>query len=384
MSDDALPPVAFAAALAGLDRLTPTRLLALISAGPWSEVWRMVAGDVAASTTVSRLWSRTPALRDEWRASARLRPPEQVWAACLATATEVVVIGSPSYPELLAVDPLPPPVLFARGDLGVLDGRRAGIVGTRNATEGGRRLSARLGRELSEAGVRVVSGLARGIDGCAHAGVLSASRSGPLPPGPPIAVVASGPDVPYPREHARLWAEVIDRGLLLSEHPPGSPPLADWFPLRNRIIAALSEVIVVVESRSTGGSLITVREATKRNIGVLAVPGSLLNRAAEGTNRLIADGGQAVLDTLDVLVALGLDTRRAGRRAFDSRTRPDAADQRVLDAFDGDALTIDEVAGRVGLPIVGLALSLGRLEAGGWLRAAGGWFEPMDARTVGL
>jgi DNA processing protein len=196
-------------------------------------------------------------------------------------------------------------------------------------------------------------------------------------------VVASGPDVPYPREHARLWSEVIDRGLLLSEHPPGSPPLADWFPLRNRVIAALSEVIVVVESRSTGGSLITVREAAKRDIGVLAVPGSLLNRAAEGTNRLIADGGQAVLDTLDVLVALGLDTRRSGRRAFDSRTRPDSADQRVLDAFDGDALTIDEVAARVGLPIIGLALSLGRLEAGGWLRAAGGWFEPMDARMVG-
>ncbi|HEY5876729.1 MAG TPA: DNA-processing protein DprA, partial [Ilumatobacteraceae bacterium] len=153
MSDDSLPAVAFAAALAGLDRLTPTRLLALISAGPWSEVWRMVAGDVAASAAVSRLWSRTPLLRDEWRASARQRPPEQVWAACRATVTEVVVIGSSSYPELLAVDLLPPPVLFARGDLGALDGRRVGIVGTRNATEGGRRLSARLGRELSEAGV---------------------------------------------------------------------------------------------------------------------------------------------------------------------------------------------------------------------------------------
>ncbi|MGD9705021.1 MAG: DNA-processing protein DprA [Acidimicrobiia bacterium] len=381
MSDDSLPPVAFAAALAGLDRLTPTRLLGLVRAGPWPEVWRMIAGDIPASTAVGRLWSRTPALRDEWQACARRRPPDQVWAACAASGTDVVVIDSPRYPALLAVDPLPPPVLFARGDLGALDGRRAGIVGTRNATEGGRRLAARLGRELAEAGVRVVSGLARGIDGCAHRGVLSAASSSGTAPGPPIAVVASGPDIPYPREHTGLWNAVIERGLLLSEHPPGSPPLADWFPLRNRIIAALSEVVVVVESRASGGSLITVREATKRQIGVLAVPGSLLNRAAEGTNRLIADGGQAVLDTLDVLVALGLDTRRAGDRVFDARARPDRADQHVLDAFDGDALTIDEVVARADVPLVDLALALGRLEAGGWLRAAGGWFEPMDARS---
>jgi DNA processing protein len=179
-----------------------------------------------------------------------------------------------------------------------------------------------------------------------------------------------------------LWAEVIERGVLLSEHPPGSPPLPAWFPLRNRIIAGLSEVLVVVESRATGGSLITVREAEKRQVGVLAVPGSLLNRAAEGTNRIIADGGQAVLDTLDVLVALGLDTKRAGRRTFDARPRPTAADRRVLAAFDGDALTIDELASRIETPIVDLALALGRLEAGGWLCDAGGWFEPLDVPAI--
>jgi DNA processing protein len=385
MSSD-LPPEAYHAALAGLDDLTPTRLLALVRAGPPEDVWSMVAGDAPAIPAVARLWSRRSDLREVWRASARRRPPPQVWAKCVATGSEVLVIDAPRYPPLLAVDPLPPPVLFARGDVGVLDGRRAGIVGTRNATEGGRRLAERLGRELSSAGVRVVSGLARGIDGCAHAGaVLAVHAAGSSPdggPGAPIAVVASGPDVPYPKAHARLWASVVECGLLLSEHPPGSPPLPDWFPQRNRIIAALSEVLVVVESRSRGGSLITVREAAKRQVGVLAVPGSLLNRAAEGTNRLIADGGQAVLDTLDVLVALGLDTKRAGRRVFDARPRPSAADQRILDAFSGDALTVDEVAARVDVALVPLALALGRLEAEGWLRSDGGWYEPMDAGTA--
>ena len=382
-----LPDEAYAAALAGLDQLTPTRLAALVRAGPPAEVWAMVAGRSPASDAVRRLWTRVPALRDAWRSCAATRPVEAVWEACLASETEVVVLGSDRYPQVLALDPLPPAVLFARGDLSVLDGRRAGVIGTRNATEGGRRLARRLGRELATAGVRVVSGLARGIDGCAHAGALAAvpangldagDRAGPRV-GPPIAVVASGPDVPYPKENVRLWAEVIDHGVLLSEHPPGSPPLPDWFPMRNRIIAALSEVLVVVESRATGGSLITVREATKRQVSVLAVPGSLLNRAAEGTNRIIAEGGAAVLDTVDVLVALGLDTKRAGRRAFDARPRPAPADRRVLAAFDGDALTVDEVAARVDMAIIDLALALGRLEAAGWLHDTGGWYEPVDA-----
>lgn len=371
-----LPPEAHAASLASLDRLTPSRLASLLRAGPWSEVWRMVAGEIAASPEVARLAGSRPGLADAWRASARSRCPETVWESCQVTGTEVVVMGSERYPALLSFDPLPAPVLFVRGDLGALDGRRAGIVGTRNPTEGGRRLAMRLGRELADAGVSVVSGLARGIDGCAHVGALASTSASAAAP---IAVVASGPDVPYPREHLRLWRDVVEQGVLISEHPPGSPPLAEWFPLRNRIIAGLSEVVVVVESRARGGSLITVREAEKRQVGVLAVPGSLLNRAAEGTNRLIADGGQAVLDVLDVLVALGIDTKRAGRRAFDARPAPTAEDRRVLDAFDGDALNIDEIACRTAVPLVQLALSIGRLEAGGWLRDSGGWYEPVDA-----
>ena len=125
--------------------------------------------------------------------------------------------------------------------------------------------------------MHVVSGLARGIDGCAHRGALQTEGGGR-----PIAVVASGHDVIYPREHRDLWREVAEQGLLLSEAPPGTAPEAYRFPMRNRVIAALSELVIVVESREHGGSLITVAEALERNVPLMAVPGGVHNRAATG------------------------------------------------------------------------------------------------------
>src|SRR6185312_13567930 len=137
--------------------------------------------------------------------------------------------------------------------------------------------------------------------------------------GPPIAVVGNGPDRPYPRVNAALWGAVCGRGLLLTEWPPGTTPEAFRFPLRNRILAALSEVLVVVESRERGGSLITAQAAMERSIDVMAVPGSVRNRAAAGTNHLLRDGAAPVTEVDDVLVALGLDTRRAALSTFDPR-----------------------------------------------------------------
>lgn len=370
---------AHAAALAGLNAMTPKRLSSLLRRHRPSEAWEVAMG--RADDPVAGPWFRRhPLLLGEFRTSGARRPPDEVWDRCRSTGTSVLLLDDPEYPACLRGDPEAPAVLFARGDPTALDARRAGIVGTRNATDGGRRLATRLGRELAQAGITVVSGLARGIDGCAHRGVLAAS---PAVGGAPVAVVASGPDHPFPREHRDLWEEVVDRGLLVSEHPPGAPPLADWFPLRNRILAALSEVLVVVESRERGGSLVTARMATERQIPVLAVPGSLLNRAAEGTNRLIADGSSAVLDSTDVLIALGLETKRAGRRRHEHRPRPSSLDRTVLDAFAGDPLTLDHVVLRTGLGITEVALAVGRLEAGGWLASSAGWYEPVGAAAVG-
>jgi DNA processing protein len=282
--------------------------------------------------------------------------------------------GAVDYPALLLDDPLPPPVVFAKGDLGLLSGRRAAIVGTRNATAAGRDTATTLGRQLADADVHVVSGLARGIDGCAHRGALQTSGAGR-----PIAIVASGHDVVYPREHRALWASVAEQGLLLSEAPPGTPPEAYRFPMRNRVIAALSEVVVVVESREQGGSLITVTEALERNVPLMAVPGGVHNRAATGTNQLIRDGAGVVIDVTDVLVALAMDHSRASAAITEPRPRPRGADLSVYETCAGEPRTIDGLALACSLSLVDAAMAVARLEQGGWIQQSDGWFEAVGS-----
>ncbi len=290
MNSPALPDEAYAASLAALPAMTPARLRALLH-GRWARsAWEAVRGEVA-DPGLQRIVGDDVALRERWRRAATDDVVEDIWGRCVALGLWVLLHGRSGYPAPLTHDPSPPPVLFVQGDAGALAHRRVGVVGTRNATPGGRRTARALGRELAGAGVAVVSGLARGIDGAAHQGVrdVLGDSAGDGAPGP-IGVVGSGHDVVFPREHRELWNWVAGRGVLISEHPPGSAPLAGRFPQRNRVIAGLSEIIVVVESRATGGSLITVREAMKRDVDVLAVPGSLLNSAARGTNQLIAEG----------------------------------------------------------------------------------------------
>ena len=370
-----LPDEAFVAALAVLDGMTSARLRALLRGRTGRQAWQAVVEDWA-DETLDRLAATDPGLRARWRVSTLTCDlVESAWSDCRRLGVHVLVWGRAGYPLALLHDPSPPPVLFARGNLAALETRRVGIVGTRNATPGGRRMARALGRELAEAGVGVVSGLARGIDGAAHLGVRDATDHGGAGP---IAVVGSGPDVVFPREHRELWEWIATDGLLLTEYPPGTTPLPAHFPQRNRVIAGLSELLVVVESRATGGSLITVREAIKRGVDVLAVPGSLMNRAAQGTNQLIAEGARAVLEPSDVLIALGLDTRRTSSLPFDPRVEPATGDRVVLAAFEADTLTIDELVARTGNDTIATALAVGRLEAGGWLLDIGGWYAPVD------
>lgn len=373
----ALPPAAYAAALAGLGPLNHRRLARLLQRHPPAQAWAVIRGEHPDPIVAG--WSaRRPGLAADLRRWSDERPPQKVWEQCAATDTHVVTLDDPHYPPLLAADPEAPAVLFVRGDLGVLARRRAGVVGTRNATQGGLRFATRLGRELAASGVCVISGLARGIDAAAHRGALAARTAAGDAAARPAAVVGSGPDVPFPKENADLWAAIAHDGVLVSEHPPGSPPLADWFPARNRIVAALSEVLVVVESRLRGGSLITVRQALDRQVPVMAVPGSPLNGAAEGTNRLIADGAAPVADPLDVLVALGLSTARAFGHPVEVRPLPRPGDREVLDAFRGDPLTLDQLMLRCSRSLAEVALAVGRLQAAGWLADSGGWFEPIE------
>ncbi len=365
MSD--LPEEAYAAALAGFDRMTHQRLHILLSHSLPSEAFATAIGERAPRGLVTHVMGAA-GLAETWRASASRRPPEVMWRECVDAGITVLALGLAGYPTVLENDPAPPAVLFVRGDLGRLTGRRVGIVGTRNATGSGRETATTLGRDLASLGVHVVSGLARGIDGCAHRGALSVDGAGP------IAVVGSGLDVVYPREHLQLWDRVAEVGAVLSEAPPGAQPEPYRFPLRNRVLAALCEVLVVVESRETGGSLITVEEARERSVTVMAVPGALRNRASAGTNALIRDGCPVVADTRDVLVALGLDTSRLGVIAYDPRPRPKGMDRDVLDLC-AEPRTLDQFMILTGASLVDCAMSLARLEANGWVHQVNGWFE---------
>jgi DNA processing protein len=370
MADEELPEAAYAAALAALDHMTPRRLAALVRACvPLHRVWEaIVAGRWSRVPVLARLASEGGDLAGTWGRSAARLDVARVWARCHEQS--VHVLGRPGYPAVLADDPFPPAVLFCRGDETLFDTRSVAVVGTRNATAGGMEFAARLGHELAAAGITVVSGLAKGIDGAAHRGALAAPSGAP-----PVGVVASGLDVVYPRQHAALWEQVGARGLLCCEVPPGTAPSAHRFPARNRILAALAEVVVVVESRYRGGSLLTVNEAGRRGIPVMAVPGSVRSPASEGTNLLLVDGATPVVEPLDVLVALGLEARPKQRRRTDRRPVPDPGDRALLDLFGTDALTLDTVVLRAGRPLPEVAVALGRLEGAGWVLRTGAWFE---------
>ena len=368
-----LPPEAYAAALASFPHMSIHRLGALLRHHPPREAYSVATGEQRSAGLIERVLADCD-VRAAWQRAGRSALLDEMWERCSRLGVQVLLHGAPDYPALLLDDLLPPPVVFAQGDLGLLDGRRAAIIGTRNATAAGRDTASTLGRQLADAGVHVVSGLARGIDGSAHVGALRTTGEGR-----PIAVVASGHDVVYPREHCALWASVAERGLLLSEAAPGTSPEAYRFPLRNRIIAALSEVVVVVESREQGGSLITVNEAIERNVPLMAVPGGVHNRAATGTNQLIRDGAGVVVDVTDVLVALAMDHRRSSSAPADPRPRPRGADLDVYETCAGQPRTIDGLALACSLSLVDAAMSVARLEHSGWIQQSDGWFEAVGS-----
>ncbi|MEP7203131.1 MAG: DNA-processing protein DprA [Ilumatobacteraceae bacterium] len=368
-----LPPQAYAAALASFPHMSIHRLGALLRHHSPCEAFSVAVGERRPSGLIQRVLADVD-VHAAWKRAGRSSLLTEAWERCVQLDVQVLLHGDVDYPLLLVYDPLPPPVVFAKGDLSLLSGRRAAIIGTRNATAAGRDTATTLGRQLADAGVHVVSGLARGIDGCAHRGALLTTGTGR-----PIAVVASGHDVVYPREHRTLWAAVAEQGLLLSEAPPGTAPEAYRFPMRNRVIAALAEVVVVVESREHGGSLITVNEALERNVPLMAVPGGVHNRAATGTNRLIRDGAGIVVDATDVLVALAMDHRRSSGAPPDPRQRPRGTDLDVYESCVGEPRTIDGLALVCSLSLVDAAMSVARLEQKGWIQQSDGWFETVGS-----
>ncbi len=227
---------------------------------------------------------------------------------------QLIARDEPSYPVPLAAIADAPPLIIVRGDIRLLARPTIALVGARNASANGVRFAATLAAELGSAGFVIASGLARGIDAGAHRGALATGT---------IAVVAGGPDVVYPPEHAALSDEIVAGGALITEMPPGVEPQARHFPRRNRIISGLSRGVVVVEAAPQSGSLITARLALEQGREVFAVPGSPLDPRARGPNNLIRQGATLVESAADVIDALTHDgpsrltepTDEAGYRA---------------------------------------------------------------------
>ncbi len=343
-----------AAALAGLPMMGPARLRALLRHWEPGEAWhRILRGEVLTDELAAVLGNDARTVLAAWSAAAARVEPAALLSGHRELGVQVARLGQPSYPKGLAADVEPPSVLFWRGDLDALEQPSiAAIVGTRNSTPTGAAVARQLGTELAAAGVAVVSGLAQGIDAAAHRGALRHSGSAP------IGVVGSGLDVVYPTSSSDLWSAVAERGVLLSESPLGSRPTRWRFPARNRIIAALSGVVVVVESRASGGSLHTVAEALRRDITVMAVPGSVLNPASLGTNQLLRDGAAPACDALDVLVALGRPPLPRERRESGERPERDPRVAAVLASLGGESISLDELAQRTGLGLGELTLAL--------------------------
>lgn len=266
-----------------------------------------------------------------------------------------VPFGSPRYPARLARLDDAAPLLWLRGDPAALAGRAVAIVGARAATRSGREFTRELAATLARARVVVVSGLARGIDAAAHRGALDAG-------GVTLAVLACGLERIYPPEHRRLADEICERGALLTELPPGTPPLPHHFPLRNRLISALAEAVVVVEARERSGSLVTARHAANQGVDVMAVPGAIAAPTSRGTNRLLRDGAQVVLEPADVLYALGLPLE-SSRSAPTAAVTP--AQRAILSLLAQEPLTPDELGRRLGRSGPEIAVDLLRLELDG-------------------
>ncbi|SEW24732.1 DNA protecting protein DprA [Aliiroseovarius sediminilitoris] len=213
------------------------------------------------------------------------------------TGAKMVTWGTPAYPELLSEIADPPPFFWAIGDISLLHRPMVALIGARNASSIGLRMTRKLSRDLSEAGFTIVSGLARGVDTVAHEVALDAGNT--------VAVMAGGVDVIYPKENTVLAEDIARNGLRLSEQPPGLPPQARHFPRRNRLISGLARAVVVVEAAAKSGSLITARNALDQGRDVLAVPGHPFDARASGCNFLIRDGAALVRGAQDVIDAIG-------------------------------------------------------------------------------
>ncbi len=284
-------------------------------------------------------------------------------ARLAARGITALTLDDADYPACLRSIGDAPPVLFVRGRLTLADEWAIAIVGTRRASSYGRQAAEHLASGLARAGVTVVSGLARGIDACAHRAALAAG-------GRTLAVLGHGLDTVYPAEHARLAAQVVENGALVSEFPLGTRPDAPNFPRRNRILAGLARATVVVEADVRSGALNTVRHALEQGRDVFAVPGSIFSPVSRGTNALIKEGATPVTDPRDLLEDLHLSLA-VEKQAVRASLPVDPTEAALLERLSGEPLHVDEVSRATGLPAATVSSTLVLMELKGLVRQTG-------------
>jgi DNA processing protein len=289
----------------------------------------------------------------------------------------LVAASDDVFPPLLREIPDPPIVLWVRGDVAALSRPAVAIVGSRAATPAGLEVARTLGRDLAAAGLTIVSGLARGVDGAGHRGALEGH-------GQTVAVLGCGADIVYPAEHSELVEAILATGgAIVSEFPPEMPPLPHHFPLRNRIISGLVRAVVVVEASPRSGSLITARAALDQGRDVLAVPGNVASGRYAGSHALIKDGARLVETVGDVLEELKwhhpvLTTPASASNSFEMNEL-----EREMAA--GEPYSLEDLTARTGRPASEILAELTRLELDGRVsRLPGGVFARLDGSVMDI
>jgi DNA processing protein len=302
-------------------------------------------------------------------------------------ARALITLGDADYPAALLEIPDPPLMLYALGQIGALRALEIGhcvaMVGSRNPTPQGQINAREFARSLAASGLTIVSGLALGVDGAAHEGALLGAlpeiKDGTLLT---IAVVGTGLDRVYPRQHRDLAHQIAKRGVILSEYPLGTPPLAPNFPRRNRLISGLSQATLVVEAALQSGSLITAKQALEQGRDVMAIPGSIHSAQSKGCHLLIKQGAKLVESSQDVLEELKLPVEQAQSKlalqfvSNDDTPHDDKSEDSLLRAMGHDPVSLDALQARCGWSTADLQAQLLELELMGQVgRLPGGLFQ---------
>jgi DNA processing protein len=334
------------------------RMQALIQHfGDLETAWRAAPSDLAKAGLGAKVIERVIQARENVDL-------EKITDQIARQGIQIMTWEDETYPARLREIDQPPPVLYVRGQYLPDDVFAVALVGTRRITPYGRQITEEISAFLAANGMTVVSGLARGVDAAAHTAALKAG-------GRTIGILGSGVDRIYPPEHRALAEQMTERGAIISDYAPGTPPDASNFPPRNRIISGLSLAVVVIEAGETSGALITAEFAAEQGREVFAVPGSILAPQSKGANKLIQQGALPLLHASDLMQALNL-TRMGEHKAARKALPTDEVEAKLFALLGEQPVHVDEIGIQTGLPIEKVSATLTLMELKGMVRQVGG------------